>query len=61
MDDRKPQYECEGERTEMSEDVEQVKDEVGETDVKCVKETVPQMEDGSVIKYSVKTTPYLQR
>ncbi|TNN76603.1 Cytoskeleton-associated protein 2 [Liparis tanakae] len=66
MDDCKPQYECEGERTEMSEDVKQVKDEVeeseeGETDVKCVKETVPQMEDASVIKYSVKTTPYLQR
>ncbi|XP_034406852.1 cytoskeleton-associated protein 2 [Cyclopterus lumpus] len=53
---------------QVKEDVEQVKDEVeesedeeGESDVECVTETVPQMEDASVIKYSVKTTPYLQR
>lgn len=26
-----------------------------------VMETTPQMEDASVVKYSVKTTPYLQR
>ncbi len=56
--------------------VEQVKDEVEEsddhevdTDVEEVEsdddeggmETTPQMEDASVVKYSVKTTPYLQR
>uniref|UniRef100_A0A8C2WEU7 Cytoskeleton-associated protein 2 C-terminal domain-containing protein n=1 Tax=Cyclopterus lumpus TaxID=8103 RepID=A0A8C2WEU7_CYCLU len=63
MDDCKPQYEYEGERKEMSEDdeVEESEDEEGESDVECVTETVPQMEDASVIKYSVKTTPYLQR
>lgn len=54
--------------------VEQVKDEEEESDDQevetddgevqskddCV-ETTPQMEDASVVKYSVKTTPYLQR
>lgn len=54
--------------------VEQMKDEVEESDDKevetddgeveseddCVMETTPQ-DDASVVKYSVKTTPYLQR
>ena len=64
-------------KTEMFEDVgmkplaEQVKDEAEEcADQKVddddesdedVLETTPQMSDASVIKYSVKTTPYLQR
>lgn len=55
--------------------VEQVKDEVEEnddqgvetddedveSDDECVMETTPEMEDASVVKYSVKTTPFLQR
>lgn len=55
--------------------VEQVKDGVEESDDQEVEtdaeevesddeggmETTPQMEDASVVKYSVKTTPYLQR
>uniref|UniRef100_A0A671VNX6 Si:ch211-266i6.3 n=1 Tax=Sparus aurata TaxID=8175 RepID=A0A671VNX6_SPAAU len=54
--------------------VEQVKDEVEEnddqgvetddedveSDDECVMETTPEMEDASVVKYSVKTTPFLQ-
>ncbi|XP_054482185.1 cytoskeleton-associated protein 2 [Anoplopoma fimbria] len=71
MEDNKPQYECikMEEKKEMPEDVEQVKegveesdesDEEGESDDECVTETTSQMEDASVIKYSVKTTPYLQ-
>ncbi|XP_068577352.1 cytoskeleton-associated protein 2 [Cebidichthys violaceus] len=72
MEDSKPQYECKGEqqqqkkkKEEMAEDVEPVKDgveesEEGESDDECVMETTPQMENASVIKYSVKTTPYLQ-
>ncbi|KAK9536111.1 hypothetical protein VZT92_005922 [Zoarces viviparus] len=52
-------------KEEMPQDVEQVKDgveesEEGESDEECVMEASPQMENASVIKYSVKTTPYLQ-
>lgn len=36
-------------------------DEEVESDDDCVMETTPQVKDASVIKYSVKTTPYLQR
>lgn len=36
-------------------------DEVESDDDEDVMETTPQMEDSSVVKYSVKTTPYLQR
>lgn len=35
-------------------------EEESESDNDCVMETTPQMEDASVVKYSVKTTPYLQ-
>lgn len=55
--------------------VERMKDEVEESDGQevetddgeveseddSVMETTPQKEDASVVKYSVKTTPYLQR
>ena len=41
--------------------VEQVTDEEESDDDEAVMETTPQMEGASVIKYSVKTTPYLQR
>lgn len=52
-------------KEEMPQDVEQVKDgveesEEGESDEECVMATSPPMETASVIKYSVKTTPYLQ-
>ncbi|XP_075958396.1 cytoskeleton-associated protein 2 [Anarhichas minor] len=52
-------------KEEMPQDVEQVKDgveesEEGESEEECVMETMPPMENASVIKYSVKTTPYLQ-
>lgn len=36
-------------------------DEAVESDDECVMETTPEMEDASVVKYSVKTTPFLQR
>lgn len=77
VEDDNPEDECKKEqmKTEMPEDVEQVKDEVEESDDQevetddeevqsedeCVMETTPQMKDASVVKYSVKTTPYLQR
>ncbi|XP_068456860.1 cytoskeleton-associated protein 2 [Clinocottus analis] len=64
-EDGKPQCECE-EGELKDEDVKPVKDEAeesedeeGQSDVECV-EVMPQMEDASVIKYSVTTTPYLQ-
>ncbi|KAM8899800.1 cytoskeleton-associated protein 2 isoform 1-T3 [Spinachia spinachia] len=65
MEDRKPHSEyIEGVQQKMLENVAQVKDgvkesEEGESD-ECVMVTSPKMADASVIKYSVKTTPYLQ-
>lgn len=68
MEDSKPHSECivDGAQQQMSEAVAQVKDgveesEEGESDEECVMATSPQMAGASVIKYSVKTTPYLQR
>lgn len=71
------EYKQEELKNEMPEHVnEQVKDQVEESDEQEVEtdveevesddddegmETTPQMEDASVVKYSVKTTPYLQR
>ncbi|XP_037323214.2 cytoskeleton-associated protein 2 [Pungitius pungitius] len=67
LEDSKPHSECkvEGVQQKMSENVAQVKDEVeeseeGELDDECVMVTTPKTADASVIKYSVKTTPYLQ-
>ncbi|XP_030602144.1 cytoskeleton-associated protein 2 [Archocentrus centrarchus] len=72
MEGSKPVSECkeEGLKNDMPEDGgKEVKDEAEEsdqneeTDVESddgVIETTPQMENGSMIKYSVKTTPYLQ-
>lgn len=70
VEDDKPKDECKIEqmKNEMPEDVvEESDDQEVETDDgevqsedDCV-ETTPQMEDASVVKYSVKTTPYLQR
>ncbi|XP_040038619.2 cytoskeleton-associated protein 2 [Gasterosteus aculeatus] len=67
MEDSKPHSECivDGAQQQMSEAVAQVKDgveesEEGESDEECVMATSPQMAGASVIKYSVKTTPYLQ-
>lgn len=42
-----------------TEEVEEV--ESDDDDDEDVMETTPEMEDASVVKYSVKTTPYLQR
>lgn len=68
--------ECKAEElkiTSILRHVKQVKDEAEESDDQKVEmdyvesddddviETTPEMEDASVIKYSVKTTPYLQR
>ncbi|XP_018547017.1 cytoskeleton-associated protein 2 [Lates calcarifer] len=47
-----------GEHKVETDDEEEV--ESDEDDDDCVMETTPQMEDASVVKYSVKTTPYLQ-
>lgn len=71
------EYKQEELKNEMPEHVnEQVKDQVEESDVETDveevesddddddeegMETTPQIEDASVVKYSVKTTPYLQR
>ncbi|XP_047462260.1 cytoskeleton-associated protein 2 [Mugil cephalus] len=41
-------------------DDQKVEPEEEESDDECVMETTPQIKDASVIKYSVKTTPYLQ-
>lgn len=76
-EDSKPINECKAEelKIDMPEDAgKQVKDEAEESDDQKVEkdavesdddddvmETTPEMEDASVIKYSVKTTPYLQR
>lgn len=72
-DKPKDEYEMEQMENGMQEDVskhlqvEQVKEEVEESDEEGqneddrAMETTPQMEDASVVKYSVKTTPYLQR
>lgn len=76
MDEVQVEEECKEElKSERTEDVEQAKleqvkaeeDDSDEEDVEmddddddCV-ETTPQMEDASVVKYNVKTTPYLQR
>lgn len=46
---------------EESDDQKVETDEEVESDEVCVMETTPPMEDASVIKYSVRTTPYLQR
>lgn len=53
---------------QMKDEVEESDDEEVETDDGEVEseddslmETTPQKEDASVVKYSVKTTPYLQR
>lgn len=70
MESRKPVDECKEE--ELKNASEQVKDEAEESDGQKeeaeeaesdddVIEMTPQMEEASVIKYSVKTTPYLQR
>lgn len=74
VEDNNPKDECKMEQENgMQEDVskhlqvEQVKENVEESDEEgqneddCAMETTPQMEDASVVKYSVKTTPYLQR
>ncbi|KAL6099164.1 ckap2 [Pungitius sinensis] len=64
--DSKLHSECiEGVQQKMSENVAQVKDEAEESeeresDDECVMVTTPKTADASVIKYSVKTTPYLQ-
>ncbi|XP_028277485.1 cytoskeleton-associated protein 2 [Parambassis ranga] len=72
MESRKPVDECK--REELKNASEQVEDEAEESDGQKeeteevesddddddVIETTPQMEEASVIKYSVKTTPYLQ-
>lgn len=74
MEDSKPIDECKAEelKIDMPEDAgKQVKDEAEESDYQKVEtddvesdddvmETTPEMEDASVIRYSVKTTPYLQ-
>ena len=71
MEDSQPEDECKEEELNKRtpEDVskqpkvEQVKHQVEESDddVQCVTENTPQREGASMIKYSVKTTPYLQR
>lgn len=77
VEDNKPKDECKKEQmiNKAPEDVgAQMKDEVQESDDEEVEtddgeveseddslETTPQKEDASVVKYSVKTTPYLQR
>lgn len=69
----KDEFKKEELKNEMPEDVgehpkvEQVKDEVEESDDQEVEmedkevESDDEMEDASVVKYNVKTTPYLQR
>lgn len=76
MEDSKPINECKAEELMPEDAGKQVKDEAEESDDQKVEmdyvesdddddddviETTPEMEDASVIKYSVKTTPYLQR
>lgn len=68
VEDNNPKDECKIEEMEngMYLQDEQVKEEVEESDEEgqnedCAMETTPQLEDASVVKYSVKTTPYLQR
>lgn len=74
VEDDKSKDGCTKEEKEMREDVSKQEEDKGEdsdeheaeTDdekvqsEKCVMAT-PQMENASVVKYSVKTTPYLQR
>ncbi|KAK5859220.1 hypothetical protein PBY51_003302 [Eleginops maclovinus] len=69
MEDSKPEELKKGTPEDVSKQpkVEQVKDQVvteeeeeSDDDVECVTEKTPQRECASMIKYSVKTTPYLQ-
>lgn len=50
--------ESDEQKVETGDDDDEVESDVDDEDVM---ETTPQMEDSSVVKYSVKTTPYLQR
>lgn len=76
MGDSKPQddskkEELKNEQPKVEQEKDEVKEESDDQEVETddeevesdegVVETTPQIEDASVVKYSVKTTPYLQR
>lgn len=55
------QVKDEGEESESETEGDEDDDEEEVDSDDCVMETTPQREEASVVKYSIKTTPYLQR